>query len=111
MPHLGTRGTLGRVMVNLAVLWTVGVIAAIPVILWWARDVTRIPSPTWFWTGHHRRHWQWGVLFGWLAGGWPAIVIVLVWAHSAERRDLLDEAADARKQHRDHHHDGGSLRF
>ena len=77
------------VMIDLAVVWLVGVLAAIPAVIWLTRDLSRIHSPTWYWKGHHRQPWQWAVLIGWLAGGWPAMVIVLVWSQSALRRDLL----------------------
>ena len=80
--------------VDLLALWVVGVFVAVPVIAWWARDLARIPSPAWFWTGRHRRPWQWGVLLGWIAGGGPSIVVVLVWSRSEDRRDLLEEAND-----------------
>ena len=42
---------------------------AIPVVLWFGRDLTRIPTYTWAVTGLRREHWQWGVLLGWAAGG------------------------------------------
>lgn len=82
MADLGTLGTL----------WLAGVVVTIPVAVWWARDLGRIPHRAWFWTAHHRRPWQWGFLLGWFAGGWPAIAIVVVWTQSAVRRDVLDEA-------------------
>jgi len=83
-------------MVDLAMLWVAGMVVAVPALLWWSHDVARIPGPAWYWTGHHRRSWQWGLLFGWIAGGWPAIVIVIVWSQSAVRRDVRDEAHEVR---------------
>ena len=41
--------------VDLLLLWVVGILVAIPVIAWWARDLARIPHRAWFWTGRHRR--------------------------------------------------------
>ena len=81
-------------MVNLAVVWFVGVLAATPAVVWFARDLGRIHRPNWYWTGHHPKPWQWGVLIGWLAGGWVALVIVLVWSQSATRRDVLADAGE-----------------
>jgi hypothetical protein len=81
-------------MVDVALLWIVGMIAAVPLIFWWARDLGRIPSRTWMWTGHHRSPWQWGVLLGWFAGGWPAIVVLVAWSRSQTRCDLYDELSD-----------------
>jgi len=77
----------------LAIVWIAGVVVAIPVILWWARDIGRISHGDWFWAGYHRRHWQYGVLLGWIAGGWIAIVIIIVWSRSEQRSELLAEAA------------------
>lgn len=84
-------------VIQVALLWTIGVLIAIPVIAWWARDISRIPRRAFYWTGYHLRPWQWAVLLGWIAGGWPAIVIVLVWSRSAERRDLQEEANEIRR--------------
>lgn len=39
--------------------------------------------------------WQWSVLLGWFAGGWSAMVIILVWSQSAVRHDLLTDTAGA----------------
>lgn len=83
-------------VIDLAVLWVVGVIAAIPALAWWARDVASIPGRAWYWSGHHRQNWQWGLIIGWITGGWPAIVIVIVWSQSAVRRDVVDEANEMR---------------
>ncbi len=78
----------------------VGVVVAIPVILWWARDLGKIAGRDWFWAGYHRRHWQWGVLLGWIAGGWIAIVVIIVWSLSDQRADLL-AAAGSRNRRKD----------
>ena len=87
-------------MVNLAVVWLVGVLTAIPVVAWWARDVARIHAPNWYWTGHRRRPWQWAILLGWIAGGWIAMIVVLVWSQSAVRRDLLTDIGDSQNRRR-----------
>ena len=91
-------------VVRVAALWLPGVFVALPVVAWWARDIARIPRRVWFWTGRDRQHWRRSVAIGWLLGGWPAIVIVLVWARSAERYELLDET---RENHVRRHPDGG----
>src|SRR4051794_30460969 len=79
-------------MLDVGAVWIAGVLVTIPVAVWWARDLARIPHRAWYWTAHHRRPWQWAFLLGWVAGGWPAIAIVLVWSQSAVRRDVMDEA-------------------
>ena len=87
----------------LAVLWLAGILVATPVVWWWARDMARIPRPVWYWTGRHRQTWTRGIGVGLLLSGWPAIVIVVVWARSAERVELLDEAHDFYSRLRLHH--------
>ena len=94
--HSRRGQSLTILMFDLGVVWVVGVLAAIPVVLWWVRDVSRIPGRAWYWTGHHRNPWQWAVSLGWVAGGWPAMIVVLVWSQSAERKELSDEAAAMR---------------
>ena len=84
-------------IIDLVLLWTVGVGAAVPVVLWFGRDLARISTRAWSVTGYRRQPWQWGVLVGWASGGWPAIVIVLVWSKSVERRALHDEEAEMRR--------------
>ena len=84
-------------------LWGAGMVAAIPFVLWWWRDVARIPSAAWYWTGHVRRSWRVGVAFGWVAGGWPAILVAVFWWRGAVRRDLLEELRTVRHEH--HHRD------
>jgi hypothetical protein len=79
-------------VLDLGVAWCIGLLVAFPVVRWWAHDLARIPGRAWYWTGHHLRPWQWAVLLGWLAGGWPAIAVVAGWARSQVRADLLEEA-------------------
>lgn len=88
------------VMVDLAVVWLVGVLAAIPAVVWFARDLGKVRSQNWYWTGHRPEPWQWGVLLGWLAGGWAAMVVILVWAHSAVRRDVRIDAENSQFRRR-----------
>jgi hypothetical protein len=84
-------------MVDLGAVWLTGLLVTIPVAVWWAREIGRIPHRAWYWTAHHRRPWQWAFLLGWAAGGWPAIVIVVVWLQSDVRRDVLDETNALRR--------------
>lgn len=80
-------------------LWVIGMIAALPVVRWWARDTARIPGPVWFWTGHHRAVWRRTVATAWFLSGWPAIIVVMIWAGSRERQELLQEAGDFYARH------------
>ncbi|MEP6625363.1 MAG: hypothetical protein ABJC79_13030 [Acidimicrobiia bacterium] len=87
-------------VIDLALLWVVGIVFAVPVVLWFGRDLTRIPTYIWAVTGLRREHWQWGVLLGWVAGGFPAMVIVLVWSKSVERSTLYRELAEMQRDRR-----------
>ena len=83
-------------VIDVCAFWVLGVVAMVPVAIWFARDLARIPGPTWYWAGYHRRPWQWAVLLGWLASGWPAMIVVLVWSRSSVRAQLLAEVAQDR---------------
>ena len=82
-----------------AVLWAIGMVVAVPFVLWWARDFGRIPGRTWFWSGHDPRPWRWAVFLGFFAGGVIAIVTVLRWRGSVVRYELLDELRERRAEH------------
>ncbi|MBK5286920.1 MAG: hypothetical protein JJE46_00500, partial [Acidimicrobiia bacterium] len=82
-----------------------GMLSALPFVFWWAGDADRIPGPVWFWNGYHRSSWRRAIAIGWLACGVPAIIVVLVWAQSDERKILLDEADDFRERARLHRAD------
>jgi hypothetical protein len=87
------------VVIRVAALWAVGVIVAVPFVVWWARDFARIPGRTWFWSGHDPRPWRWAVFLGFLAGGVVAVATVIRWRRSAVRDELLDELRERRAEH------------
>ncbi|MGZ4676477.1 MAG: hypothetical protein ACXVJ7_06535 [Acidimicrobiia bacterium] len=82
-----------------AVLWCVGVLTAIPFVVWWAHDFSQLPGRVWFWSGYDRRPWQWAVLLGFVFGGVVAIVTVVRWWRSEERGFLFDEVHDQLERH------------
>jgi len=82
------------VLIPLAALWVAGVVLAVPFVIWWARDLGRIPGRIWYWSGYDRRTWQWTVFLGFLAGGVIAIVTVLRWQRSTARAELLDDLSE-----------------
>ena len=86
-------------VIRAGALWAIGVIVAMPFVLWWARDFARIPGRTWFWSGFDPRPWRWAVFLGLLAGGVIAIVTVFRWRRSAARDELLDELRERRAEH------------
>jgi hypothetical protein len=83
----------------IGVAWAVGVVLAIPCVLWWANDSSRIPSRIWFWNGRDPRPWQWGIWIGLLLGGWIAIVVSIRWRFSEDRTVLLGDLAEHRLRH------------
>jgi hypothetical protein len=87
------------VLIRVGALWAIGMIAAVPFVLWWARDFGRIPGRTWFWSGYDPRPWRWAVFLGFFVGGVIAIVAVLRWRRSIARDELLDELRERRAEH------------
>jgi len=87
------------VLIRVAALWALGMIVAVPFVLWWARDFARIPGRTWFWSGYDPRPWRWAVFLGFLAGGVIAVVTVIRWRRSTVREDLLEELRERRAEH------------
>jgi hypothetical protein len=81
-----------------AAAWILGMIAAVPFVLWWARDFGRIPGRTWFWSGYDPRPWRWAVFLGFFLGGVVAIVTALRWRRSNTRDELLDELRERRAE-------------
>jgi hypothetical protein len=88
-----------RVVIGAIALWAIGMIVAVPFVVWWARDFGRIPGRTWFWSGYDPRPWRWAVFLGFLAGGVIAIVTVLRWRRSVAREELLDELRERNAEH------------
>lgn len=86
------------VVVDLGLLGVVGIVLAVPAVLWCIHDMRAIPHRVWFWSGHDRRPWYWALGIGWVLGGYGAVIVALVWSRSAERRDLYDELADLRER-------------
>lgn len=86
-------------LIRVAALWVVGMVVAVPFVVWWARDFARIPGRTWFWSGYDPRPWRWAVFLGFLAGGVVAVVTVIRWRRSDVREDLLDELRERRAEH------------
>lgn len=87
-------------MIVVAGLWLAGVVVAVPFVLWWAHDFSRIPGRVWFWTGRDRRPWQWAMLLGLVCGGWVAVGTAIRWRLGDDRRELLDELGDRTSRHR-----------
>lgn len=89
--------------IGVIALATLGWLAAIPAALWWTRDTRHISRRTWYWSGHDKRAWTRGIIYGLVAFGWPAIVVVLVWRLGEQRAELMAEVVDLR-EHQSHEH-------
>ena len=81
------------IMVILVAGYVTGGIAA----LWALRDMARIPSNIWYWSGVWWSGRQRALLIGWLLGGYPAIFVALSWWRSPERQEMRDECAHRRE--------------
>ena len=61
----------------------------IPVAIWFASRLSRIPSRTWYWVGYHRRPWQWAVLLG----GPPVVGRGWSWCSSGRSRPFAPSSS------------------
>ena len=85
-------------MIVVAAAWVVGMLAAVPFVVWWARDFGQIPGRTWFWSGYDPRPWRWAVFLGFFLGGVVAIATVVRWRRSETRAELLEELRERRAE-------------
>jgi len=69
-----------------------GWIVAYPFVRKGVADVGRIPGAVWRITGYRdRKAWRIRMIVGYVLGGWPGGLVVLVWRRSQERETLRDE--------------------
>jgi hypothetical protein len=69
-----------------------GWVVAFPFVRRGVADVGRIPGTVWRVSGYtNRKSWRRRMIGGYLLGGWPGGLVVLVWRRSQERVDLRDE--------------------
>ncbi len=69
-----------------------GWVVAFPIVRKGLADVGRIPGPVWRITGYaDRKAWKVKIIGGYILGGWPGGLVVLVWRRSEERETLRDE--------------------
>jgi hypothetical protein len=81
--------SLAIVVVAAAVL---GWVVAFPVVRRGVADVGRIPGAVWRVSGYtNKKSWRVRMIGGYVFGGWPGGLVVLVWRRSQERTDLRDE--------------------
>jgi hypothetical protein len=81
--------TLAIVALSAAVL---GWVVAFPFVRKGVADVGRIPGPVWRVSGYtNRKALRVRMIVGYILGGWPGGLAVLVWRRSEERETLRDE--------------------
>jgi hypothetical protein len=79
-------------LIPLAVLAVVGWIVAFPIVAKGTADLARIPGAVWRITGYRsRKQWRLAMRGGFLLGGWPGLLAVVVWRRSETREVLRDE--------------------
>ena len=69
VPRSTGRGRGTSAVIVVAAAWAVGMLAAVPFVVWWARDFGQIPGRTWFWSGYDPRPWRWAVFLGFFPVG------------------------------------------
>jgi len=84
------------VLILLLAGFGVGLVA----LAWAWVDLSRFPPQVWYWSGNRREMWRIGLVLGFLATGWPAMVVAIAWWRSASRAELRDEAHFLRETHR-----------
>lgn len=83
------------------------VVAFVPV-LWARRDLSRIPRSIWRYTAPHPRQlWRGGLLVAYLCGGWPGLLVALLWRFSSDRAALREEWAHLHRRNVQPRHAAG----
>lgn len=78
----------------LALIFVSGYVVAFVPVLWARRDISRIPRSIWRYTAPHPRElWRGALLFGYVCGGWPGLLVALLWRVSGDRDALREEWA------------------
>ncbi len=78
----------------LALLLISGYVVALVPVLWARYDISRIPRSIWRYTAPHPRQvWRGGLLVAYLCGGWPGLLVAVLWRFSGDRVALREEWA------------------
>jgi hypothetical protein len=79
-------------LLPVAVLAVLGWIVAFPIVARGTTDLNRIPGSIWRITGYRtRKQWRLAMRGGYLLGGWPGLLAVILWRRSETREVLRDE--------------------
>jgi hypothetical protein len=78
----------------LAAIVVSGYLVAFVPVLWARYDISRIPGSIWRYAAPvPRQLWRAALLTGYLLGGWPGLVVAVVWLFSNDRASLREEWA------------------
>ena len=78
----------------LALIFVSGYVVAFVPVLWARRDISRIPRSIWRYTAPHPREmWRGALLFAYVCGGWPGLLVAVLWRFSGDRDALREEWA------------------
>jgi hypothetical protein len=93
---------------QLLVLVFSGYVAALLPFLWARYDINRIPGSIWRYAAspRPRQVWRTGLLVGYVCGGWPGLLVALVWRFSRDRSVLREEWAHLHRRNVESEHRG-----
>jgi hypothetical protein len=78
----------------LALIFVSGYVVAFVPVLWARRDISRIPRSIWRYTAPHPREvWRGALLVAYVCGGWPGLLVAILWRVSNDRDALREEWA------------------
>ena len=84
-------------MSNLAILVVAGYVVGLPLLVRGLTDLRRFHRP--LWVGYGKRElWRNGMIVTYVVGGWPVLVMVLLWWTGPTRRELNGERERMRGQ-------------
>jgi hypothetical protein len=79
-------------LIPVVVLAVIGWFVAYPAVSKGVADLGRIPGSVWRITGYRsRKEWRRAMVGGYLLGGWPGLLAVVLWRRSETREVLRDE--------------------
>jgi hypothetical protein len=79
-------------LLPIAALAVIGWIVAFPFVRKAVADVQRIPGSVWRVTGYRtKKQWKLSIRLGYLLGGWPGLLVAVLWRRSDTRETLRDE--------------------
>lgn len=78
-------------MAALLLVVAVGFVVSLPALLWGVSDLRRVPAGVWHSTPFGPGPWRFGMIAGYVLGGWPSLLVALCWRLSSERANVRRE--------------------